>query len=341
MSRFLAVTKTVGAPVGTVTRPLVRQFAQTRYSGGGQAALPILMYHRVVDQLDPLQPEVPTAAILDTQFKALSHVFNVLPLEEAAQRLYQGTLPPRSVCITFDDGYADNHSIALPILKKHRLTATVFVASSFLNGGRMFNDTIVEAVRRLPSGDVDLAWLGLGRSRVGDIVSRRALALQLASRIKYLEPEQRDDACRQLTWMAEGHLPDDLMMTSEQVIDLDRNGVSIGGHTLSHPILSKISMQQARDEIIGNQRVLTELIGHAPACFAYPNGKPTLDYGAVHADLVREVGYVAAVSTAVGVATLQAHRFQMPRFVPRERHGMSFVARMLRMATLRQSATAA
>jgi peptidoglycan/xylan/chitin deacetylase (PgdA/CDA1 family) len=341
MSKLLAMSRSMGRPVGSVTRPLVRQVASNRYRGGGQAALPILMYHRVVPELDALQPEVPTAATLDTQFRALADVFNVLPLEDAAQHLYEGTLPARSVCITFDDGYADNHSIALPLLLKHRLTATVFVASGFLDGGRMFNDTIFEAVRRLPGGDVDLGWLGLGRCRVGDVVSRRALGLQLATRIKYLEPDQRDDACRRLTHMADSPLPDDLMMRSEQVVDLARHGVSIGGHTLNHPILSKVPLEVARDEIVGNHRVLTDLLGRPPACFAYPNGKPTLDYSAAHAEVVREVGYVAAVSTAVGVATLHAHRFQMPRFVPNERHGMSFVARMLRMATVRQSATAA
>lgn len=341
MPNFLAMTRTVAAPVGTMTRPLMRQVARNRYKGGGQAALPILMYHRVVPQFDPLQPEIPTAATLDTQFKALSDVFNVLPLEEASQRLQDGTLPPRSACITFDDGYADNHTIALPLLRRHRLTATVFVASGFLNGGRMFNDTIYEAVRRLPEGDADLGWLGLGLCRVGDIGSRRALAHQLAARIKYLEPEQRDEACARLAGMAEGDLPNDLMMTSDQVVDLSRNGVSIGGHTLNHPILSKISIETARAEITGNHRVLSALLGHAPACFAYPNGKPDVDYSAAHAALVREVGYVAATSTAVGVATLQSDRFQLPRFVPNEKHGISFVARMLRMATVRTSAKAA
>lgn len=341
MSRLLAVTRPVSGPMGSMTRPLVRQVARTRYRGGDGASLPILMYHRVVPEFDPMQPEIPTAAMLDTQFKALADVFHVLPLEEAAQRLYEGQLPARSACITFDDGYEDNHSIALPILRRHRLTATVFVATGFLDGGRMFNDTVVEAVRRLPTGDADLAWLGLGRCRVTDLASRQALALQLASRIKYLEPEQRDEACSRLAAMASSALPGNLMMSCEQVFDLSRHGVTIGGHTTTHPILSKVSAGQAREEILRNRDALKAITGKVPPCFAYPNGKPTLDYSAFHADLVREIGYGAAVSTAVGVATLDAHRYQMPRFVPRERHAVSFVARMLRMAALRQTATAA
>jgi peptidoglycan/xylan/chitin deacetylase (PgdA/CDA1 family) len=340
MSKSNAISRSVHGPVVGLTQPLVRRVAQTRYRGGGGAVLPILMYHRVMPQPDAMQPAVPTAAMLDAQFKALAEVFHVLPLEEAAERLYEGSLPPRSAVITFDDGYRDNHSIALPLLKRHGITATVFVASGFLDGGRMFNDTVTESVRRLPTGEVDLAWLGMGRSRVSDAPSRLALATQLASRIKYLEPEQRNQACDRLAWMADGPLPGDLMMTCEQVRDLARQGVSIGGHTVNHPILTKVSNEEALKEIRDNHAALTSLLGSPPACFAYPNGKPTLDYGLVHADAVREIGYVAAVSTAVGVATLEANRFQMPRFVTCERNGLSFVARMLRMAVHTRAAMA-
>lgn len=205
----------------------------------------------------------------------------------------------------------------------------------------MFNDTIFEAVRRLPAGDIDFGWLGLGQQRVHDLASRRSLAVQLANRIKYLEPDEREEACRRLTRMASGSLPDDLMMNHDQVRALARKGLSIGGHTITHPILAKISLDCARQEIQQNFNVLKDLTGQAPACFAYPNGKPTLDFGAAHALVAREVGYTAAVSTAVGVATLQSDRYQMPRFVANERNGMSFIARMLRMATVRRSVTAA
>lgn len=323
-----------------IVRPLARQVAKQRYQGGQGATLPVLMYHRVVAEVDPMQPEVPTAAMLNTQFKALAEVFQVLPLDEGVRRLFEGTLPARSVCITFDDGYADNHSIALPLLREHGLAATVFVTTGFLDGGRMFNDTVVEAVRRLPNGDADFTWLGLGRFCISDVATRRHLATQLASRIKYLEHAQREEACMRLAAMAEGELPDDLMMTSEQVLDLSRKGVAIGGHTVSHPILAKVSAETARWEIRENRAALSRLLDAPPTCFAYPNGKPSLDYNTLHADLVREIGYAAAVSTAVGVATLASPKFQIPRFVSRERHEMSFVARLLRMAAHTRAATA-
>ena len=89
-------------------------------------------------------------------------MFNVIPLLDAVRHSAAGTLPPRAACITFDDGYADNAEVALPILQRHKLHATFFVATGFLNGGRMWNDTIIELVRRAPDGVLDFSAFGLG-----------------------------------------------------------------------------------------------------------------------------------------------------------------------------------
>ena len=105
------------------------------------------------------------------------------------------------------------------------------------------------------------------------------------------------------------------MMRSEHVVALDRAGMSIGGHTVNHVILEKADEPQAWDEIISNRDALRSLIGHAPKTFAYPNGKPVRDYAAKHVRMVRDAGYVAAVSAAVGVGDSRADLFQIPRFV--------------------------
>jgi peptidoglycan/xylan/chitin deacetylase (PgdA/CDA1 family) len=72
-----------------------------------------------------------------------------------------GALPERAAAITFDDGYADNFTRALPLLREQGLPATFFVATGFLDGGRMWNDTISEAIRRCNEDVVDLSAIGL------------------------------------------------------------------------------------------------------------------------------------------------------------------------------------
>lgn len=313
-------------------RPFARMLVGTRYPVGA-TSLPILMYHRVLAEHDPLQPIVPHAAMMDRQFAALAQAFHVLPLEEGAERLRNGTLPRGAVCITFDDGYRDNHDIALPLLKRHRLPATVFVTDGYLDGGRMFNDTVLEGVRRLPTGDIDLSRLGVGRRTVGDLGTRMALIHELTLAAKYMTPEQRAEFCTELARLADGQLPDDLMMSSEQVRHLAREGIDIGGHTVRHPILATLDAAAAEREIRDNCAALRNITDQAPRTFAYPNGKPQRDYTAEHAHMVERAGYTVAVSTAVGVAPREADRYQLPRFMPREEGALHFIARMLRMAS--------
>lgn len=326
--------------VTTFSRPIARWFVQARYPSGTNL-LPILMYHRVLTEPDPLQPDVPHVGLLEQQFRTLAGAFNVLPLLEAAQLLREGRLPPCAACITFDDGYRDNHDLALPLLKRYRLPATVFVATGFLNGGRMFNDSVVETVRRLDTGPIDLSRVGLGTRLVTDIPSRRTLIADLTKAVKYLAPEERDDFCEDLCRRAGGRLPNDLMMDDHQVRAMARAGVDIGGHTVHHPILARIGPEEARREIEANRDDLRNLTDVAPHSFAYPNGKPNLDYSAAHARMVADAGYDVAVSTAVGVASNHAHPYQLPRFMPRERSAAQFVARMVRMAAHRHPQLAA
>ncbi|WKB53897.1 polysaccharide deacetylase family protein [Eleftheria terrae] len=311
---------------------LLRTAARLTYPGGSRSPLPILMYHRVVPRHDPLLPDVPDAARLADQFRALSQAFTVLPLEEAADRLQAGTLPPRAACITFDDGYRDNYDIALPLLKQFGLTATFFVATGFVDGGRMFNDTVIECVRRLQGRPLQLGSIGLGLRHADGTAARLRLADEIVQKIKYMGLTAREAFCAELQAQVGEPLPDDLMMTSSQVRDMARQGMTIGGHTRDHPILARLDRAEAAHEIAVNRDALASLLDEAPRCFAYPNGKPQLDYTGEHIDLVRQAGYRVAVSTAWGVATRETDRFQLPRFGPPDRHPAMFVARLMRMS---------
>jgi hypothetical protein len=199
----------------------------------------------------------------------------------------------------------------------------------------MFNDSVVETVRRLDTGEIDLSRVGLGKRLVSDMASRRTLIGELTKAVKYLDPVERDDFCEDLCRRAGSRLPTDLMMDDRHVKAMSDAGVDIGGHTVSHPILARVDGPAAQREIESNRDHLTALTGRQPLCFAYPNGKPNLDYTSAHARMVNGAGYKAAVSTAVGVASDDADTFQLPRFMPRERSAAQFVARMVRMATHR------
>ena len=173
--------------VSSLFSPLMR----LAYPGGGTGRLPVLMYHRVLPEWDPLQPAVPFVRQMDAQFAALSRFFRVMTVEHAAELLAQGRLPARALCITFDDGYRDNHDAVLPLLIKHGLTANFYIASGYLDGGRMFNDTVIEAIRRVPTGQLDLSNWGLPTIAISDVASRRNAITQITGVIKYFEVDRR------------------------------------------------------------------------------------------------------------------------------------------------------
>ncbi len=302
--------------------------------------LPILMYHRVLPEPDELHPEVPDVRRLTAQFKTLSEYFNVLPLQEAQIHLQQGTLPPRSIALTFDDGYRDNFEVAAPVLKAFGFPATIFVASGFLDGGLMFNDIVIESVRRMSTGTYDFSRFGVEQCDVGDIPSRSRLIHSLILAIKYLDPTERHLLCETLVHQVDSPLPDNLMMTREQVRQLPGMGITVGGHTVHHPILATLTPEAARHEILVNRDELANIVGTPPTEFAYPNGKPNRDYTSGHVEMIKQAGYSVAVSTAVAVATTEAPCFELPRFVLRETSPMGVVGRMCRMTSFRVPAVA-
>lgn len=259
--------------------------------------------------------------------QALSTSFNVLPLSEAVQRLQQGTLPARAACITFDDGYADNATVALPILQKLGLHATFFVSPGYLNGGRMWNDTVYETARRLPAGKIDLSNFNQAPLCIEDAASRRLLAETVIKAVKHLPPQQRQQQVDCFTQGTIG-LPADLMMTDAQVSLLHQAGMTIGAHTMSHPILAKTDNTQAEQEIRQSKQALENLLQHEIDLFAYPNGKPVQDYLPQHARMVRDCGFKAAVSTAWGISTRTTDIFQLPRFTPWHQTPVRFLTQL-------------
>lgn len=283
----------------------------------GSPRLSILMFHRVHAVVDEIFPREPDAVRFDRLMRFVARSFRVMTLGDAVTCLARGDLPPRTLVVTFDDGYADNAEIALPILQRHGLAATFFISTGFLNGGRMWNDSVIECIRACPLQEIDLDAFGLGRCVLTGSGARRAVIEALLPRIKYLSLTEREGAIIQLQELSGvSNLPTNLMMRAEQVRALHGAGMEIGAHTVHHPILTSLSAGEAAYEIGEGQRHLQEIIDSPVDVFAYPNGKPNRDYDDSHVALLKRLGFRAAVSTAHGVAKAGDDLFQLPRFTP-------------------------
>jgi peptidoglycan/xylan/chitin deacetylase (PgdA/CDA1 family) len=306
-----------------------RGLIQVLSPSGPRSRLSILIYHRVLPEIDPLFPTEIDAKNFDAQMGQLAKCFRIIPLLDAVKSLRQGSLPARAACITFDDGYADNAEIALPILQKHGLPATFFVATGFLDGGRMWNDTVIELIRRAPGQSLDLSAMGLGRFAIGSIPQRQQTIYALLGKLKYLSMEARQLQVDEMRSRIPVMLPENLMMTSHQVRQLHTSGMDIGGHTVNHPILARMEKAVAQTEIASGKEVLENIIRAPVKIFAYPNGKPGQDYHADHVEIIKNLGFEGALSTAWGAAKNGSDLYQLPRFTPWDNGNLRFMLRMV------------
>lgn len=291
--------------------------------------LPILIFHRALAQPDPLFPEEVDAARFDGLMALVASRFRVLTLGEALRARSRGALPGNALVITFDDGYADNAEVAVPILQRHGLRATFFVATHFLDGGRMWNDTVIECVRQCVLPTLDLASFGLEAFPLSDAASRRRAINALLPKLKYASLSEREEGLQRLHGLAgQPRLDDGLMMRSDQVVGMHQAGMEVGGHTVRHPILTELSDADALAEIDQGRQRLQAIIGAPVTVFAYPNGGPNRDYDARHVGMVKSLGFEGAVSTATGVSGPLSDPFQLPRFTPWDRSAGRWLARL-------------
>lgn len=297
--------------------------------GGARGRLSILIFHRVPPTPDPLFPDLLDAAAFEQRLRWIARDFNILPLADAVERLYDGRLPSRALCITFDDGYADNATVAAPILDRLRLTATFFVSTGFLDGRCMWNDRIVEAVRATARPEFDLSSFRLGRYPTSTLEAKRASVPRMLLDVKHLAPGAREHAVDAIVALAGAGEPPGLMMRPDQVRRLHASGMSIGAHTVHHPILACTPSTVSRAEMADSKRELEDIIGAPLRLFAYPNGVPRQDYTREHVAMAQDCGFAAAVSTAWGAASRLSDRFQLPRFTPWDAGAARYKARLV------------
>lgn len=295
---------------------------------GESARLSILIFHRVLSAQDALFPGEMDADRFDAVVSWLNQWFNLLPLEEAVDCLIDGALPSRAACITFDDGYADNVTAALPILQEYGVSATFFIATGYLNGGRMWNDTIIESVRSTRSKWVDASSLGAGNMPTVTIADKRSTIGELIRLVKYRSVEEREEIAAAINEQCGEDLPDHLMLNDAGVRKLHESGMGIGAHTVDHPILRLCDEAETIRQITESREYLQALTGDDVCLFAYPNGKPGADYRPDQARLVESLGFKAAVSTAPGTSRKGDDLFQLRRYTPWDRSRHRFAARL-------------
>jgi peptidoglycan/xylan/chitin deacetylase (PgdA/CDA1 family) len=305
----------------------------------------ILVYHRVAEaNVDPWALGVSPAHFAQ-QLQVLNTIANPVSLRDLISANADGDLPPRPVCITFDDGYADNLHAAKPALEKYRVPGTVFVTPGYLDvPENLWWDELAKLVLDPATRQDEVRFSIKGNQytyafqpQAGPDPHSKWRAWEPAPgarQIAYLEiynllvklPEsERVQALAQLRRGATyADRRQHRCLTRTELRELAEGDlVEIGAHTLTHPVLAELPVEQQQHEIGGSKHQLEALTGKEITSFAYPYGKKN-HYTRQTVQTVRDHGFVCACSNFGGLATRSSNRFALPRFQPMDWDGDKF-----------------
>jgi peptidoglycan/xylan/chitin deacetylase (PgdA/CDA1 family) len=259
------------------------------------------------------------------QMQYIREWFNCISIDEALADRSQRKTKPAAV-VTFDDGYANNLEVALPILEEYRIPAIVYITTgNVLDRDLFWPDVIWMVAGKASPVSVDLS--GVGSPLSGYVLNLDEETyveevLRLLEDIKKIPAERRKSAVEMIVKRidtrsggrapyppVEGHAFTPL--TAEQVARLARHPlITIGAHTHCHNLLDQIPLQQAEETIIQSKQILEEITGTAVHHFAYPNG----NFNDNIVRIVRAAGFRSAVTFDRGFFSSGVDPYRTRRF---------------------------
>jgi peptidoglycan/xylan/chitin deacetylase (PgdA/CDA1 family) len=274
-------------------------FAPFRWAHRGRAL--IITYHRFSEREGGARI---SARAFAEQAQYLAAHYTLVPLSQLADCLRRREIPPGLAAITIDDGYRDAYEIALPILRKHRAPATVFVVTEFVDGAAwLWTDKprYLTALAAPQSFEIEIGERSLRLELKGD-ASRAAAAGLINAALKPLSEEARGALIERLASGLKVKLPqrppaEYSAINWGQAREMADAGVEIGSHTLTHPILTGLSDKRLREEVGRSRDRIQTALRRKVETFCYPNG----DYDPRTRREVARAGYELAVTTEVGL----------------------------------------
>ena len=293
---------------------LIGKAATLKFNPMGRSG--VLYFHRVLDKPSANYPDDPTVDEFDELLSVLKSTFSIVSLKElATTRQVEHGKP--LLGLSFDDGYRDNYTNALPILTKHGLKATCFIASQGTEEGILWQDKVIECVR----SNRGKSYLLFGVGEALDGLRESEKCRYIMESLKRLDVFLRNSIIKD--WEKKLGLSSypRIMLNRDEIKALSDNGHDIGGHTHNHVILSAVSQQNAKNEIQQNKEFLEGIIGRKLDLFCYPNGHPEFDLDVnVHPKMLRDLGYSYAFTTLDGGIGRASDDMLLSRFLPHRRN---------------------
>jgi peptidoglycan/xylan/chitin deacetylase (PgdA/CDA1 family) len=272
----------------------------------------------VNDDQDKYFPGLPRD-VFARQMEILASRWHVCSMSEAIERMAFDDVPENAVVITFDDGYRDNYVHAFPVLQQFSLPATIYLATGVIgNNGKLWHDRVFDLFRMTTVASLDGIPTHSDRFDLGTVEDKRRALAAILHWLWELSPSERGASIDRLRDALA--VPDDpgtttLMLTWEDVRLMHQSGVSFGSHTVTHPILSRLTTEQAAAELQESKQAIEDALQVPIEHFAYPVGRRQ-DFSQKTKELVRSAGYKSAVTTIRGSNTPDTDLLELRRVIP-------------------------
>ncbi len=283
----------------------------------------ILTYHRVCpeEKQDGWSYEALSTRMFEEQIAYFCHHWNPISLDELVCYLITGkSLPKKAVVITIDDGYADNYLYAYPILRNHKMPATIFLTTGHIDTGKLFWWDEVSYI--LQHSTIEQINMGqLGNFNLHSQVKKRQAFDDIAERMKHISLTDRQhlvtklgEACHVSVHPSIGK---ELILSWEEIREMNANGIVFGSHTVNHHSLTMLPWVQAKHEIIQSKKDIEDKIGAPVTSFSYPHG----EFNHNLANFVRDSGFLSAVTCYPRLTTHSSRPHELGRItVPEDYH---------------------
>ena len=301
----------------------------------------ILCYHRIGTGGIPLFSDLPPA-VFEAQVKFLQRHYRIVSLSALCDEIeqqshgdqHEGQHDGQAVAITFDDGYKDLYFEALPILKKYRVPATVFLpVASIESNEPLWYDRIFLLFTVFPGDRIQVDCDRPRNFALPNQATRIAAAAEVIGWLRTLPEDRRKNECEGLESKAE--LPKDMlknrMLTWDQIHEMRAAAVEFGAHTMTHPVVSRLTQEQLEHEIVDSKHVLEARINERVQHFAFPFGKAA-DCGSAAFSVISKAGFRSASTTEEGVNGPGSNLLALNRVsLGEERHLPMFALKMAQL----------
>ena len=271
----------------------------------------ILVYHGVTRQAPGVfnWQQIREDQFIEQMIYLRKH-YNVVPLGVILEHvIFKKRFPKGCVALTFDDGYENNFSIVYPLLKEFNFPATFFISTAFVGDGTksLWFDAIYNGIANYRGPEIDLSPCGFGIADTSTVSAKARTIDWLCRELKTMPYTETQDRLQCILNKVEMSVDDCIAfpgLSWEQIRTLAKDPLfTIGGHSHTHPILTKLPEEQAWKEIIINKELLEQNIRKHVTIFSYPNG----NWDASLVSLLKRAGYDFALTSEENFVTLNPY----------------------------------